>query len=185
MELDVLDGLRSPKEAVVPAFDEQEAERSPGKRLRPGRVADHHRIQRPTRHLQQPGLGRVRIAAGAAALRDSNDTDHEWRYHVFCVGKLEDQGRGYQFDTRGTDGTENYFESIVLAAGFEFPDHSEWGDLKKRRLEETPFYFRVAVHEVGHAMKLEHNDDTCGFMATTDAIKQAATHDSGGGAQAQ
>lgn len=108
------------------------------------------------------------------ALRDSTDTDHEWRYHVFCVGKLEDQGRGYQFDTRGTDGTERFFESIVLAARFEFPNETEWGDLQNRSLEQTPFYFRVAVHEVGHAMKLEHNDDTCGFMATTDAIRQVA-----------
>jgi hypothetical protein len=109
------------------------------------------------------------------ALRDTFDLDHEWRFHVFCVGRLEDGGRGYKFDLHGVDGRENPFESIVIAARFQFADNPNdpaLGRLAGRFLEDTPAYFRTCVHELGHALKLDHNFQTNGFMATTDAILQ-------------
>lgn len=119
------------------------------------------------------------------SLRDSFDLDTEWRYHIFCVGKLDDGGRGYKFDVSGGEldnGDRGYkydvsgvklrspvFESVVLAAKYAFAE--QWGSkLKGKALEATPVYFRTAVHEVGHALKLEHNFSTNGFMSTTDTI---------------
>lgn len=109
------------------------------------------------------------------ALRDTFDLDHEWRYHVFCVGHLEDGGRGYKFDLQDIDGRENPLESVIIAARFQFPENARdpaLGRLMGRALEETPAYFRTCVHEIGHALKLDHNFETNGYMATTDAILQ-------------
>ncbi|MBI1840102.1 MAG: hypothetical protein HYR88_04540 [Verrucomicrobia bacterium] len=112
------------------------------------------------------------------ALRDSDDVDDEWRYHLFCVGQLADGGRGYTFDSRGVAPPSTLFESVVIAARYPFTDGEagklEWGELAGRALEDTPAYFRTAVHEMGHAMRLRHNFTTSGFMATTDAIQQTA-----------
>ncbi|MBL9139946.1 MAG: hypothetical protein JNK85_29005 [Verrucomicrobiales bacterium] len=171
VELDTIGGLRPPTEALLPdgkiASDWQTA-------FEPaGWYVDHRNSDQPVIPPSQV-WAEFELQQALPALRDSTDTDHEWRYHVFCVGQLEDQGRGYQFDARGTDGKDNYFESIVLAANFQFPEEPDWGRVKGARLQDTALYFRVAVHEVGHAMKLEHNEDGCGFMATTDGILQEA-----------
>jgi hypothetical protein len=114
-------------------------------------------------------------------LRDSFDVDREWRYHMFCVGTVEDGGRGYEFDAEGGPKNSGLFASVVLAAKYEFSqtetDAAEmpWGTvLAGRTLDETPAYFRTAVHEIGHALNLEHNFSTAGFMATTDAIREIA-----------
>jgi hypothetical protein len=116
-------------------------------------------------------------------LRDSFDVDREWRYQMFCVGTVEDGGRGYEFDAEGGPKNSGLFASVVLAAKYEF-SRSEtetdaanlpWGAaLGGRTLDETPAYFRTAVHELGHALNLEHNFSTAGFMATTDAIREIA-----------
>jgi hypothetical protein len=109
-------------------------------------------------------------------LLDSFDVDHEWRYHIFCVGKLEDTGRGYEFQSEGGEIGSGLFESVVLAAKYEFSGtdskNRTWGILEGRTLDETPAYFRTAAHEIGHALNLEHNFSTPGFMATTDAVRE-------------
>jgi hypothetical protein len=114
-------------------------------------------------------------------LRDSFDVDREWRYHMFCVGTVEDGGRGYEFDAEGGQNDSGLFASVVLAAKYEFSRtdtdaaNMPWGPaLAGRTLDETPAYFRTAAHEIGHALNLEHNFSTAGFMATTDAIRDIA-----------
>jgi hypothetical protein len=56
-----------------------------------------------------------------------------------------------------------------------------WGDaagneaahIRPAKLQNVPrAYFRVAVHEIGHAMGLDHNYQDDGFMNTTDTIAQ-------------
>ena len=112
------------------------------------------------------------------SLRDTFDLNEYWRYHIFCVGKLDDGGRGFKFDVSGGEPGSPLFESIVLAAKFEFLETDretpEWGNLSQKTLDITPGYFRTAVHEVGHALKLDHNFKTAGFMSTTDTLRQLA-----------
>lgn len=171
VELDTIGGLRAPTEARQQDGTFRSDWRTAFEPA--GWLIDHHKSDQPVTAPSQV-WAEFELQQALPALRDSNDTDHEWRYHVFCVGQLEDQSRGYQFDARGTDGKQGYFESIVLAAHFKFPDDPEWGGVKDTLLQDTALYFRVAVHEVGHAMKLEHNESNCGFMATTDGILQEA-----------
>jgi hypothetical protein len=44
-------------------------------------------------------------------------------------------------------------------------------------LGDAPAYFRITVHELGHAMGLRHNDFDNGFMNPTDAVAASATPD--------
>jgi hypothetical protein len=108
----------------------------------------------------------------AMTLRDSLVLDREWRYYILCVRLLEGRGRGFMFDRQGTD-ADSFFETVVIGAGYQF--HAEynvqhWGGLDGLTLSSTPGYFRSAVHEIGHAMNLEHNFSDNGFMNTTDTI---------------
>jgi hypothetical protein len=112
------------------------------------------------------------------ALRDSENNDEEWRYHVLCVGELEEGGRGFMFDVRGTQSGGRFVECAVLAAKYRF--NGGWAQYEGKELAQTPLYFRTAVHEVGHSMKLEHNFSTHGFMAPTDSVRLATLENANG-----
>jgi hypothetical protein len=118
------------------------------------------------------------LHAALPALRDTFDLDQQWRYHIFCVGKLEDAGRGYKFDVNGGEPGSPLFPSVVLAGKYEFGDERIWGkSLGRKALDLTPAYFRTAVHELGHALGLEHNFNTTGFMSTTDTLRDVAAQE--------
>jgi hypothetical protein len=115
--------------------------------------------------------------------------DREWHYHLLCVPLIDGFDRGVMFDTYGSDSDNVPREGAAVAAKWDFEEFKEisgiktkdrdfdlekrWGSARTENkvLQGVPdAYFRVAVHEIGHAMGLAHNYNDKGFMATTDFI---------------
>lgn len=108
--------------------------------------------------------------------RDAAELDREWRYHLLCVRQLDGgDGRGVMYDKWSTDSTNNIpREGAAIASHWNVPHEEQWGIFQGMRLGAAkPLYFRVAVHEISHAMNLDHRRDTS-FMATTDSIVESA-----------
>ncbi|HVK59385.1 MAG TPA: matrixin family metalloprotease [Candidatus Kapabacteria bacterium] len=107
--------------------------------------------------------------------------DKEWLYHLFCVPRIKDFDRGVMYDTYGTDSNNIPREGAAIASRWKFDEvvNAEnekypWG-AAKGELQNTEVIQRVAIHEIGHAMGLEHNHQDRGFMNTTDAIAEEGT----------
>ncbi|MBI4324374.1 MAG: hypothetical protein HY674_03845 [Chloroflexi bacterium] len=96
------------------------------------------------------------------------DLDAEWRYLVVCVRSIEGDYFGVTWDPLGGDSPKIVRDVVGIAAHEDFP--AEWVKVREAVLEDTPAYFRTAVHEIGHAMNLDHNDRTNGFMNETGKI---------------
>ena len=79
------------------------------------------------------------------------------------------------YDNAATDSNDVPREGIGIGTGW-VPDEPFWGPLVGRRFgEATSSYFRTALHEVGHAMGLQHNVADFGVMNTTDVLARRAT----------
>ena len=103
------------------------------------------------------------------------DLDSEWRYHLLCVRRLRSTQRGLMYDNAATDSNDVPREGIGIGTGW-IPDEPFWGPLVGRRFgEATSSYFRTALHEIGHAMGLQHNVADFGVMNTTDVLARRAT----------
>ncbi|MEO8429379.1 MAG: hypothetical protein ABI651_19985, partial [Verrucomicrobiota bacterium] len=112
---------------------------------------------------------------------NSTDLDKEWHYYLLCVRRITTQERGVLFDVGGTDSNNMPREGAAIASAWPFPPDVPkdpvWGEIDDS-LKGQPFgaqkgpYFRAAVHEIGHAMGLDHNSADDGFMNTTDAIAE-------------
>jgi hypothetical protein len=103
------------------------------------------------------------------------DLDSEWRYHVLCVRRLRSTDRGLMYDNAAADSNDVPREGIGIGTGW-VADQPLWGPLVGRRFgEATSSYFRTALHEVGHAMGLQHNVADFGVMNTTDVLARRAT----------
>jgi hypothetical protein len=108
--------------------------------------------------------------------------DKEWLYHLFCVPQIKDFDRGVMYDTYGTDSNNIPREGAAIASCWKFGEEADakeedypWGGAVGELRENTKVIRRVAIHEIGHAMGLEHNHKDRGFMNTTDAIADEGT----------
>lgn len=115
--------------------------------------------------------------AAMLAHRAKTDLDAEWRYHILAVQQIAFAGgeRGVMYDRNGFNGKPR--EGLLLASHYVFPeDEPRWGALRGVRAGETVTFFRTAVHEMGHAMGLDHSPGF-GFMRPTDGIAEGASAD--------
>lgn len=103
------------------------------------------------------------------------DLDSEWRYHILCVRRIRSTDRGLMYDNGATDSNDVPREGVGIGTGW-IAAESFWGPLVGRRFgEATSSYFRTALHEIGHAMGLQHNTVDFGVMNTTDVLARRAT----------
>ncbi|MGQ3056796.1 MAG: hypothetical protein ACT6T0_06345 [Nevskia sp.] len=103
------------------------------------------------------------------------ELDREWRYHLLCVDSLMSGHRGVMYDVGASDSTAIVREGAAVSANWKFPTDSKWGSLQAQTSCSVPGpYFRTAVHEVGHAMSLFHDDVGACLMRTTEAIAEVA-----------
>jgi hypothetical protein len=104
------------------------------------------------------------------AHRDSDDLDAEWRYYILVAQEVNAPADAFGFMYHPKR------EAIFITSQFVFPEvDTKWGLLRGKRFDTTEAFFRTAVHEMGHAMGLGHNETGFHFMRPTPAIAQGAT----------
>ncbi len=109
--------------------------------------------------------------AGAAMRkhRDSSDLDNEWRYHIMVAGQIAAPGDafGHMYHPKR--------EALYMTSQFVFPENeAKWGALRGKRFDTTVSFFRTAMHEMGHALGLPHNNSGSHFMRPTPDIADDA-----------
>ncbi|MEK7675652.1 MAG: hypothetical protein AAB676_07450 [Verrucomicrobiota bacterium] len=124
----------------------------------------------PEEHLSNSNGSWSLADLHAWLLRPQNqaDLDPEWRYLILSVRDIDGGYFGVTWDPLGGDSPKIMRDVVGISAHEDFP--VEWVKVKDAVLEDTPAYFRTAVHEIGHAMNLDHNDRTNGFMNETGRI---------------
>lgn len=112
--------------------------------------------------------------------RDSHDLDSGWRYVILAVRRLDSTTRGIMFDAFATDSNNVPREGAALASHWTIPNSTSWGTTAGSRFGAAMDpYFRTAVHELGHAFNLIHNESEgisgTTFMSTTPTVVAAGT----------
>src|SRR5262245_53744392 len=119
---------------------------------------------------QKPSWTEGELADQLPDLCRSHDLDSVWRYYLLAVNKVDRVERGITYYyAPHDDPAQNFREVAVAVAGYEFRG-DKWGKVHGTLQANKRLYFRVAVHEIGHAMSLEHNTADEGFMNTTEQL---------------
>jgi hypothetical protein len=107
------------------------------------------------------------LHAQLLASRDQNNLDIEWRYVLLCVRRLDETTRGIMFDNGATDSNNVPREGAAISSHWVIPNDRQWGSVAGQRfgLAKDP-YFRTALHEIGHALNLIHEESE-GISGTT------------------
>jgi hypothetical protein len=120
--------------------------------------------------------------AAMQARRAKVDLNKEWHYDVLAVRRIDQVAtpddptdfiegngeRGYMYDrSANMQGL-----GLMVASDYKFPDTDKWGLVRGKYLGTTVAYLRTAVHELGHAMGLGHNEIDNGFMNPTNSVAE-------------
>jgi hypothetical protein len=106
--------------------------------------------------------------------REPTNLNFEWHYHILAVHRIDSTPRGIMYDSGATDSDHIPREGLGISTHWIIDPG--WGKVSGMRfgLAKAP-HFRTAVHELGHALGLQHNTIDLGFMNTSDVIAAAGT----------
>ncbi|KAK6362819.1 hypothetical protein TWF730_000272 [Orbilia blumenaviensis] len=94
------------------------------------------------------------------ARRDANNLDVEWRYYLLATKYNTDGAFGIMFDNSASDSNNIPREGVQVSSHIVTGSQDGWGAWKNTRYGAAKgAYFRTALHELGHAFGLLHNDD--------------------------
>ncbi|KAF3158069.1 hypothetical protein TWF751_001812 [Orbilia oligospora] len=94
------------------------------------------------------------------ARRDASNLDTEWRYYLLATKFNTVNAFGVMFDNSATDSNNIPREGLQVSSHVVTGFQEGWGEWKDSRYGTIKgAYFRTALHELGHAFGLLHNDD--------------------------
>ena len=111
-------------------------------------------------------------------IRQSQQPDQLWRYDLLCVPTLIDDLRGITYYQTENSSCGYARELATIATDATFPENDgtngdlyNYGRARGEMLKSQPdLFFRTAMHELGHAMGLNHNLAEDGFMMPTNVL---------------
>jgi len=92
-----------------------------------------------------------------------------WHYYFLCVHyTINSDTAGIMFDSGAADSDSIPRQGFAIASNFNFPNHAFFGAYQKKLLHEEPkSYLGVTMHELGHALNLQHPEVTESFNLMT------------------